>query len=49
MNEGNWERKEIKEKQEKVKRKGRVGLRSTIVNCTETQFSEAGVAQDFNH
>jgi hypothetical protein len=34
MNEGSWERKEIKEKQERVKRKGRVDLRSAIVNRT---------------
>jgi hypothetical protein len=34
MNEGKWERKEMKEKHERVKRKGRMDLRSAIVHCT---------------
>jgi len=34
MNEGNWERKETKEEQERVKGKGRMDLKSAIVNCT---------------
>ena len=39
MNEGNWERKEMKEKQERVKHKGRMDLRSAVVNCYLRQNS----------
>jgi hypothetical protein len=34
MNEGNWGRKEIKKKQERVRRKGRLDLRSARLNFT---------------